>query len=76
MQPLAGDIGEQSLLPRPDKKGRHPKVTALEARYVSALSGLGVEGGVHGDGAGDGGTDHGVVAHADETHHLDVCRNR
>ncbi len=26
--------------------------------------------------AGDGSTDHGVVAHADQTHHLNVCRHR
>ena len=36
---------------------------------------LGLEGLLDGDSAGDGGTDHGVVTHADETHHVDVRRH-
>ena len=31
---------------------------------------------LNGHGHGDGSADHGVVAHADQAHHLNVCRHR
>ena len=52
-------------------------VAAPKLNYMSiARARLGLEGLLDGDSAGDGGTDHGVVAHADETHHLYVSRYR
>ena len=51
-------------------------VAAPKLNYMSiARVRLGLEGLLDGDSAGDGGTDHGVVAHADETHHVDVRRH-
>ena len=48
-------------------------IAAPKLNYMSiARARLGLEGLLDGDSAGDGGTDHGVVAHADETHHVDV----
>ena len=51
-------------------------IAAPKLNYMSiARARLGLEGLLDGDSAGDGGTDHGVVAHADETHHVNVRRH-
>ena len=51
-------------------------MAAPKLNYMSiARARLGLEGLLDGDSAGDGGTNHGVVAHADETHHVDVRRH-
>ena len=45
------------------------------SQFRSCEEGLSVQSFLNGNGASDGGTDHGVVAHADETHHVDVRRH-
>ena len=65
-----------TLRQRKQKEPLPRKVAALKLNCMSiARARLGLEGLLDGDSASDGGTDHGVVAHADETHHLDVSGN-
>lgn len=55
-----------TLQQRKQKEPLPRKVAAPKLNYMSiARARLGLEGLLDGDSAGDGGTDHGVVAHAD-----------
>ncbi len=65
--------GESHLFLKFGMKNRRPARNRTAATCLCKITPgviLRVEGGVHRDGAGDGRTDHGVVAHADEAHYV------